>query len=217
MKYHDTIAISSGYLPILVQNAADDLSFENILPAAGYKLTSFESTVDRGIVDRGEKTDNVFGSCPALPCDGGSCETVARPWTCTINTLSTGAAGRITPLRNSLDSSAGRGDPRPFLSKRRYFPKNGLSGELSRLQMLAHPPCASNGSYFKFPERPRRAFCHRAWRRSCNASDDRHRSIRECHLANQVRFDPTALFIFSAVNASPQREALSSGRFSNGH
>ena len=38
MKYHDIVALSSVYLSTLVQNVADDLSFKNILPAAGYKL-----------------------------------------------------------------------------------------------------------------------------------------------------------------------------------
>ena len=41
------------------------------------------------------------------------------------------------------------------------------------------------------------------------------RPFKESDLAEEPGFDPSALCIFSAVNDSPQREALFSGRFLN--
>jgi hypothetical protein len=78
---------------------------------------------------------------------------------------------------------------------------------------------------FTFHELPRMAFRHRAWQRRCNDAGARHRSIQRTPLGKPVSVLPTDIApfslrhcsIFSAVNDSPHREALFSGRFLKGH
>ena len=82
----------------------------------------------------------------------------------------------------------------------------------------AHFPFGRHPGSLKFREQPAPASCPRAFRQSCNASSARHPSIRRMR-SGKPGFGSTHRHwsIFSAVNDSPHRDALFSGRFLNGH